>query len=115
MDNPNILTKLCKVCNVEKSIEDFYLIKKTESKRRHLCKDCANAQRVKIYFDKYVKKPTGIDRYVELKIITPEQKEEIIELLNNPAVKVKFISKKYNVCYNLLLAYRNKKLKASNN
>jgi hypothetical protein len=75
-------TKICKSCNIEKNIEDFYLIKKNETKTYSICKICKNNIRVKLYHEKHIKKPKGLDKLVETKIITSEQKDEIITRSN---------------------------------
>jgi Co/Zn/Cd efflux system component len=105
---PDILTKQCALCNIEKNINDFYLLRKTDIKRQAICKECDNIQKVKKYHETHIKKPKGLDKLVELKIITQAQKEEIIKLLHDPMVKVSLIAKKYNINYNLLHSCKKK-------
>jgi hypothetical protein len=105
-------TKQCTSCNVDKDINDYYLVKKDSTKRTADCKTCRNKKRVLNRKENYnyKNKPTGLDKLIESKVITKEQKNEIIDLLKDPMVKVSLIAKKYNVEYAILQYYKKNKL-----
>ena len=53
--NKNIITKICKKCEVEKSIDDFHRNIQQPPSYKHLyCKECRKKDR-RIYYMKYGK------------------------------------------------------------
>lgn len=66
------LTRICKLCKKEKSIEDFHFKNKAKGIRRHQCKDCVktkrhehyinNKEKVKLQTEKYRKENPDIYR-----------------------------------------------------
>jgi hypothetical protein len=70
-------TKICKGCNKEKDLDDFFRLKYSHDGRQHYCKNCGSAKSAKYLKDRIPK------RYVELTRICKDCKIEMdIEMFN---------------------------------
>lgn len=102
--------KVCKVCNEEKSEDQFYsVVKKGQVYFLSYCKKCSNTKRVEMR--KLRTREKGIQYRCGWDKLTEETRNDIIAMLKN-GEKRAIIAEKHNIPYNKLGVWiHRKKLK----
>ena len=89
-------TKVCTLCEIEKSVEDFYKHKNGTQTR---CKACYKA----LQNYKYQKRPTGFESLSE------QVQEDIIRKLRDRSIKLKTIAMEANISASTLARWMKEK------